>query len=365
MVPPTTEPMSEAESPAAEPNLVPHSEDEPSFTPHLYTPNFTSITPNSCPRRAPHNHPTTPDQSTHSPLYPIPMSALDSSPTSNTTTNTSPPPNKYKIARSVTVQTMSFIDNLCFMFDSCCMGNLSFFLGMEIHCTSKTIYLSQTRYVVDLIKKCNMESCKPSPTPMASTTHLSSLDVNQVCQFIHNPRTTQLQAVKRIYRYIKGTLELVLNFTSLVIISYMVMLTPTGACIFLGLNLLTWTAKKQSTVSRSSTEAEYMALATTTAELRWLCNLFRELKIPLRSPLCLFVDIISALHMAANPIFHARTCHIEIDYHFVREVLTRGVRHTQYISSHSQLANIFTKNLTQERFHSLASKLNLYFVPFR
>lgn len=96
MVPPTTEPMSEAESPAAEPNLVPHSEDELSFTPYLYTPNFTSITHKSCPCGATHNHPTTPDRSTHSPLYPIPMSALDSSPTSNTTTNTSPPPNKYK-----------------------------------------------------------------------------------------------------------------------------------------------------------------------------------------------------------------------------------------------------------------------------
>lgn len=153
---------------------------------------------------------------------------------------------------------MSFIIICAPCVDSCCMGNLSFFLGMEIHHTSKTIYLSQTRYDVDLIKKCNMESCKPSPTPMASTTHLSSLDgdplpyatsyrsmvgglqylmlsqpdiafaVNQVCQFIHNPHNTQLQAVKRIYRYIKWTLELVLNFTSLVIISYMVMLTLTG-----------------------------------------------------------------------------------------------------------------------------------------
>lgn len=108
-----------------------------------------------------------------------------------------------------------------------------------------------------------------------------------------------------------------------------------------------------------------MALATTTAELRWFYYLFHELKIPLRSPMCLFVDNISALHMAANPIFYARTCHIEIDYHFIRELLARGIQRTQYISSHNQLADIFTKNLTRERFHSLTSKLNLYFVPFR
>lgn len=113
---------------------------------------------------------------------------------------------------------------------------------MEIHRTSENIYLSQTRYVVDLFKKCNMESCKPSPTPLASATHLSSTDgdplpyatiyrsmvgglqyltlsrpdiafaINQVCQFMHNPRTSHLQAVKRIYRYIKGTIEHGLKF---------------------------------------------------------------------------------------------------------------------------------------------------------
>lgn len=138
----------------------------------------------------------------------------------------------------------------------------------------------------------------------------------------------------------------------------------TRACIFLGPNLLTWTSKKQSTISHSSIEAEYRALATTTAELCWFCYLFHERRIPVCSSPSLFVDNISALHMAANPIFHSRTRHIEIDYHFVRELLARGVLHTRYISSHNQLADIFVKNLSKERFHSLPSKLNLYFVPF-
>ncbi|KAI5356131.1 hypothetical protein L3X38_009026 [Prunus dulcis] len=107
--------------------------------------------------------------------------------------------------------------------------------------------------------------------------------MNHVCQFMHHPCSTHLQAVKRIYRYIKGTLE-------------------------------------QSNVSRSSSEAEYRALATTTAELCWFGYLFRELGIPLCSPPCIFVDNISALHMAANPVFHARTRHVEIDYHFCSRV---------------------------------------------
>lgn len=77
---------------------------------------------------------------------------------------------------SDTQSVVSFIDNLCSELDNQRIGNLSFFLGMEIHRTSENIYLSQTRYAVDLLKKCNKESCKPSPTPLALATHLSSSD---------------------------------------------------------------------------------------------------------------------------------------------------------------------------------------------
>ncbi|CAL8996386.1 unnamed protein product, partial [Prunus brigantina] len=194
---------------------------------------------------------------------------------------------------------------------------------------------------------------------------------------MHNPRSTHLQAVKRIYRYIKGTIEHGILFRSSTDFSLQGFSdadwagslddrrSTTGACIFLGPNLLTWTAKKQSTVSRSSSEAEYRALATTAAELRWFCYLFRELGIPLRSPPCIFVDNVSALHMAANPVFHARTRHIEVDYHFVRELLAQGVLRTRYISSQYQLADVFTKGLSRDRFAMLTSKLNLHFVPFR
>ncbi|KAI5350113.1 hypothetical protein L3X38_003004 [Prunus dulcis] len=149
---------------------------------------------------------------------------------------------------------------------------------------------------------------------------------------MRHPCSTHLQAMKRIYRYIKGTLEHGLLFRASANLTLRAFSdanwagsiddrrSTTGACVFLGLNLLTWTARKQSTVSRSSSKAECCALATTAAELRWFGYLFCELGIPLRSPPCIFVDNISALHMAANPAFHARTRHIEIDYHFVREL---------------------------------------------
>ena len=92
--------------------------------------------------------------------------------------------------------------------------------------------------------------------------------------------------------------------------------------------------------------------------------LFRELGIPLHTPPRIFFDNISALHMASNPVFHARTCHIEIDYHFILELLARGALHVRYVSFANQLANIFTKGLTRERFSLLASKLNLHSMPF-
>lgn len=134
--------------------------------------------------------------------------------------------------------------------------------------------------------------------------------------------------------------------------------STTGTCIYIGPNLVSWTAKKQSTVSRPSSEAEYRALATTTAELRWFSYLFRELNIFLHPP-SLFCDNLSALHMARNPVFHARTRHIEIDYHFIRELVTRGFLMLHYISTEDQLADLFTKGLSKVRFNALSVKLRL------
>ncbi|CAL8133674.1 unnamed protein product [Prunus armeniaca] len=182
------------------------------------------------------------------------------------------------------------------------------------------------------------------------------------------PLTVAEWVVKRIFRYIKGTIEQGLVFhrsNDFTLRSFSDAdwagyvddrRSTTGACIFFGPNLLTWTAKKQSTVSRSSTIAEYRALAHTAAEICWFGFLFRELGIRLSSAPCVYVDNLSAIYMAANPIFHARTRHIEIDYHFVRELIARKALHTFYV-------DIFTKGLSRERFSLLKSKLNLRVAP--
>ena len=105
-----------------------------------------------------------------------------------------------------------------------------------------------------------------------------------------------------------------------------------------------WT-KKQHTMSRSSAEAEYRSMATTTCELKWLKGLLSTLGVMHSNPMHLYCDSQTALHIAANLVFHERTKHIEVDCHFVRDEIQNGAIHTKYVHTSMQLADIFTKAL--------------------
>ena len=135
--------------------------------------------------------------------------------------------------------------------------------------------------------------------------------------------------------------------------------STTGFCTFLGGNCISWSAKKQSTVARSSAEAEYYSMASTAEEITWLSFLLHDLGIPLSRPPILHCDNLSALHMTINPVFHGRTKHIELDYHFVHEKVAFGSLETRFVSSTSQLADIFTKPLPKASFLHLRTKLGL------
>ena len=128
---------------------------------------------------------------------------------------------------------------------------------------------------------------------------------------------------------------------------------------FLGHSLISWKSKKQTTVSRSSTEAEYHALAAATCELQWISYLLQDLLVVCSRPVVLSCDSQSALHIAANPVFHKRTKHLDIDCHIVREKMNAGLMRLLLVSSSDQCADIFTKALPPCSFPTFIPKLGL------
>jgi len=195
--------------------------------------------------------------------------------------------------------------------------------------------------------------------------------VNKVCQYLHAPTTLHWAAVKQILRYLRHTTKLGLKIcrsSSLLITAFSDAdwagclddrRSTCGFAIFLGANLVSWSARKQTTVSRSITEAEYKAVANTTAEVMWIQTLLYELGIQTPQAAKLWCDNIGAKYLSANPVFHARTKHIEVDYHFVRERVARRLLEIEYISTKDQVADGFTKPLTVRQMEIFKNNLNL------
>jgi ATP sulfurylase len=127
----------------------------------------------------------------------------------------------------------------------------------------------------------------------------------------------------------------------------------------LGDNLLSWSSKRQHTLSRSSVEAEYRGVANAVVETAWLRNLHRELHTPLFSATIVYCDNVSAIYLTANPVQHQRTKHIEIDIHFVRDMVARGQVRVLHVPSRYQYADIFTKGLLSVLFEEFRTSLNV------
>ncbi|GJU10721.1 gag/pol polyprotein [Tanacetum coccineum] len=193
------------------------------------------------------------------------------------------------------------------------LGPFNYFLGIEIVPYVSDILLSQKKYILKLLQSVGLSNCNPISSPMVT---LSSLSLNDNTAF-SNP-------VK--YRQVVGNLD-----TSL---EAFLDADQTGDLddrwstrgfdIYLGSNLISWTARKQHTVSHSSKETEYKALADTVAELTWIQALLYELGIRSSSTPILWCDNLGSTYLSANPIFCARTKQVEIDYHFVREKVAKG-----------------------------------------
>ncbi|GKD59505.1 retrovirus-related pol polyprotein from transposon RE1 [Tanacetum coccineum] len=286
------------------------------------------------------------------------------------------------------------------------LGDLSYFLGLEVSYTDDGLFLSQAKYAKDILTRADLLDSKPVATPLAAnelflsdgpsfsdpTLYRSlvgalqyltitrpdlSYAVNQASQFLHAPTTAHFRSVKRILRYVKGTLAFGLTFRrphSISILGYSdadwarcieTRRSTYGYSIFLGGNLVSWSAKKQPTVSRSSCESEYRAMANTAAEIVWITHLLQELHaLPPDRP-TLLCDNKSALFMSQNPISHKRAKHIDLDYHFIRELVASGKLYTKFIPTKLQVADIFTKSLPRPQFEHFRSMLRPGPPPIR
>uniref|UniRef100_A0A2N9EUE1 Integrase catalytic domain-containing protein n=1 Tax=Fagus sylvatica TaxID=28930 RepID=A0A2N9EUE1_FAGSY len=247
------------------------------------------------------------------------------------------------------------------------LGTLSYFLGLEVTSSSDGYYLSQAKYASDLLSKAGLTDSKTVSTPLELNVKLNTTDVSS-CLLL---RSTHYAAVLHILRYIKGTLFHGLHFSaqsSLELRAYADAdwagdptdrRSTTGYCFLLGSSLISWRSKKQSVVARSSTEAEYRALADATSELLWLRWLLADMGAPQTTRTPIHCDNRSTIHIAHNDVFHERTKHIEIDCHFIRHHLQQSALHLLSVSSEDQLADVFTKSHPPGRLRDLVSKLKM------
>ncbi|GKF38532.1 ribonuclease H-like domain-containing protein [Tanacetum coccineum] len=184
-----------------------------------------------------------------------------------------------------------------------------------------------------------------------------------------------LSAPMRILRYVQGTMHYGLKLfssstTDLVAYSDAdwarcptTRRSTSRYCVFLGNNLLSWSSKRQSTLSRSSLEAKYRGVANAVAETYWLRNLLCELHTPLSSATLVYFNNVSAVYLSCNPVQHQRTKHIEIDIHFVRDLVAAGQVRVLHVSSRYHFADILTKGLSSTLFEEFRSSLSIRYPP--
>jgi hypothetical protein len=285
-------------------------------------------------------------------------------------------------------------------FEMSMIGELNFFLGLQVKQSSEGIFVSQSKYARSLVKKFGLEGSKCSKIPMGTTLKLGKdqggEDVDptlyrsmigsllyltssrpdimfSVCvcaRYQSNPKVSHLNSVKKIIKYVAGTCELGIWYskdtnTNLVGFSDSDWAgdmddrkSTSGGCFYLGNNLVSWFSRKQNCVSLSTAESEYVAAGSCCSQLIWLKHMLDDYGLD-SNILTMFCDNLSAINISKNPVQHSRTKHIDIRHHFLRDMVDKGLITIEHVDTKFQLADIFTKALDYERFSNLKSSLGL------
>ncbi|XP_031259823.1 uncharacterized protein LOC116117986 [Pistacia vera] len=281
------------------------------------------------------------------------------------------------------------------------LGSLRYFLGIEVARSPTGIHLCQRKYTLDILADTGNLASKPLKIPMDQNPKLSktsrtplsdptpyrqligrllyltltrpdiSYPIQVLSQYMDCPTITHLAAAHKVLRYLKNALGqgiLLSAASSLQLIGYSdsdwascpnTRKSLTGFCVFLGHSLISWRSKKQTVVSRSSTEAKYRAMASISTELTWLRQLLTDLAIPHPQSAELFCDNQAALHIASNSMFHERIKHIEVDCNLIRYKIQEGTLRTAHVTTQLQLADMFTKSLPSHLLYSHLSKMEV------
>lgn len=282
------------------------------------------------------------------------------------------------------------------------LGTLSYYLGLEVKQEKGRIELCQAAYAKKILEKTGMWDCNPTKFPMdpkecitkdeggkpVDVTNFKSMigglrylvhsrpdiaySVGIVSRYMEKPTMVHQMAAKRILRYVKGTLHFGLVYTkgngSDLLTGYSDSdlaghvddrRSTAGMVFYLNEGLVTWTSQKQRCVALSSCEAKFMAATAAACQAIWLRKMVGQVTGNYIEPVVLYIDNRSAIDLAKNPVFHGRSKHIDIRYHFIRECVENGEIVVKHISTDLQRADVLTKALPAARFEKMRSLLGV------
>lgn len=282
------------------------------------------------------------------------------------------------------------------------LGKLKYFLGIEVVRAAEGIFLSQRKYALDIVADCGLLGAKPVSIPIEQNNYLASdkgplhsdpkqyrrlvgrlvyLSITrpELCnaihllsQFMKAPHVAHWEAALRVVRFLKGSpgqgillrsdsnLELSVYVDADWSTCPLTRRSLSAFVVLLGGCPISWKTKKQRTMSHSSAEAEYRAMAAATKQMKWIVPLMKDLGLKVDKPVMFYCDSKAAIHIAANPVFHERTKHIERDCHCVRDAVKSRLIATQHVRTKDQIADILTKALGRSQFQFLSFKLSVH-----